>query len=226
MSVGLAAQAPGGPAPSSILERELERHRPELAGYCSRILGSSFEAEDAVQDTLVRAWRGLDRLQRRATMRAWLYTIATNVCRDMLKARPHEHRIEAAIEKPGPAWDDPAEVAASREAVRLAFAAALRHLTARQRAALLLCEVLRWPASEVAALLGTSVASVTSALQRARATLAAREVRASSPVTSLHAGDRELLTQLVEAFERDDVGRLATLVREDVTRTAARAWAA
>jgi RNA polymerase sigma-70 factor (ECF subfamily) len=151
-------------------------------------------------------------------LRAWLYRIATNVCRDMLKARPQTLRLEPAIDEPGPAEDDPAEVAAWREAVRLALAAALRYLTPRQRAALILCEVLRWQASEVADLLGTSVASVTSALQRARAAIAARDVGAGEPAPPLDADDRDLLARFVAAFERDDVDGVAALVPEDVAR--------
>ncbi len=194
----------------------LEQHRSELTGYCRRMLGSSFDAEDAVQDTLVRAWRGLDRLERRATLRAWLYRIATNVCRDMLRARPEAHAVGPALDAPAPAADDPAEVAAWRDAVRLALAAAILHLSPRQRAALILCEVLRWRASEAADLLGTSVASVTSALQRARATIAARDVRAADLDAPLDPGDRELLSRYAEAFERDDMDELAALVHEDV----------
>jgi RNA polymerase sigma-70 factor (ECF subfamily) len=212
--------------------RELERHRLELTRYCRRMLGSAFEAEDAVQDTLVRAWRGFDRLERRATLRSWLYRIATNVCLDMLNARARRARpmdLGTALspegptggELPPPSWieplsarlvaegDDPAEAAAARETVRLAFVAALRHLSPRQRAALILCEVLRWKASEAAELLEASVASVTSALQRARATLARKDVSAADAATSLDASDRELLARYVDAFERDDVEGLA-----------------
>src|SRR5262245_12250212 len=183
------------------------------------MLGSSVDAEDAVQDTLVRAWRGFDRLERRATLRSWLYSIATNVCRDMLRARPRVPHAEM-IDGPAPPEDDPAEVAALREAVVLAFATALRHLTPRQRAALILCEVLRWQASEAAALLGTTVASVTSALQRARAPIAARDVRSADPAPPLRPRDRRLLTGYAEAFERDDMARLAALLRADVALSA------
>jgi RNA polymerase sigma-70 factor (ECF subfamily) len=196
--------------------RVLEQHRSELTGYCRRMLGSSFDAEDAVQDTLVRAWRGLDRLERRAVLRAWLYRIATNVCRDMLRARPDAHPVGPALDAPAPEADDPAEVAAWRDAVRLALAAAILHLSPRQRAALILCEVLRWRASEAADLLGTSVASVTSALQRARATIAARDIRPADLHAPLDPGDRELLSRYAEAFRRDDMDELAALVHEDV----------
>ncbi len=202
------------------LERDLEQHRSELTRYCRRMLGSPVDAEDAVQDTLVRAWRGLDRLERRAALRGWLYRIATNVCRDMLNARPREQGSAEVIDELGAAEDDPAEVAAWRDDVRLAVAAALRHLTPRQRAALILCEVLRWRASEVANFLGTSVASVTSALQRARATIAARDVRAAAPGPPLDAGHRDLLVRYVAAFARDDVDGLAALIHEDVAQSA------
>jgi RNA polymerase sigma-70 factor, ECF subfamily len=212
--------------------QELERHRPELTRYCRRMLGSAFEAEDAVQDTMVRAWRGFDRLERRATLRSWLYRIATNVCLDMLNARARRARpidlgpassldgvdgddlsasswIDPLSARLVAAGGDPAEAVAGRETVRLAFVAALRHLSPRQRAALILCEVLRWKASEVAELLEASVASVTSALQRARATLARKDVGAGDAATSLDASDRELLARYVDAFERDDVEELA-----------------
>jgi RNA polymerase sigma-70 factor, ECF subfamily len=215
VSTRLAAAPLRGAVPRSTVERLLEQHRSELIAHCRRLLGSSVDAEDAVQDTLVRAWRGFDRLERRATMRAWLYSIATNVCRDMIKARLQSQRVEV-IEEAAPADEDPAEVAALRETIVHAFAAALRHLTPRQRAALILCEVLRWRASEVAALLGTTDASVTSALQRARGTIAARDVRIAGDDPPLDRADRRLLSRYTEAFERDDVDRLVSLIREDV----------
>src|SRR4051794_33190869 len=179
------------------VERELEQHRQELTAYCYRMLGSAFEAEDAVQETLIRAWRGFDRFEGRAAVRSWLYRIATNVCLDMLsgrerRARPMDFGAEGTPELASlgaplaeTTWispipdsrvlsdsSDPAELAASRETLRLAFVAALQPLPARQRAVLILREVLRWKASEVAELLDPSVQSVNSALQRARATLA------------------------------------------------------
>src|SRR5882724_10064402 len=177
------------------LEGRLEEHRSELTGYCYRMLGSPFEAEDAVQETLIRAWRAYDRFEGRAALRSWLYRIATNVCFDMLngrerRARPMDLGPEVApVDEnlhtlPETTWiqpapdglvapeGDPADVAVARETIRLAFVAVLQHLPPRQRAALILCEVLRWQAAEAADLLGTSVAAVNSALQRARATLA------------------------------------------------------
>src|SRR5437868_12651907 len=179
---------------------DLEHYRRELTGYCYRMLGSAFEADDAVQDTMVRAWKALDTFEGRSAVRSWLYRIATNVCLDLLRGRQRRAR---AMDIGGPytadsfkgdtlpeqAWmtpipdakvlpedRDPAEVAAERETIRLAFVAALHHLPARQRAVLILREVLRWRATEVAELLDTSVASVNSALQRARATLAERDL--------------------------------------------------
>src|SRR6058998_2207173 len=190
---------------------DLEQHRRELTAYCYRMLGSPFEAEDAVQDTLLRAWRSLDRFEGRSALRSWLYRIATNVCLDMLngkerRARPMDlgparEPVEANLHTlPEVTWiepvpdglvlsddGDPAEVAQSRETLRLAFVAALQHLPPRQRAVLILCEVLRWKASEVAELLETSVASVNSALQRARATLEASEVSVSDASVAVDA---------------------------------------
>jgi RNA polymerase sigma-70 factor (ECF subfamily) len=224
------------------LGRRLEHYRVELTGYCYRMLGSAFEAEDAVQETLVRAWRGFDRFEGRAALRSWLYRIATNVCLDMLKGRERRARPmdlgparapdaanlntlpEATWIQPTPDGlvvpdGDPAEVAEARETIRLAFVAALQHLPPRQRAVLILCEVLRWQATEVAELLETSVASVNSALQRARATLAAGNVRAADPAPPLDAADRALLARYVEAFERYDMDALTSLLHEDATQS-------
>jgi len=220
---------------------DLERHRRELTAYCYRMLGSPFEAEDAVQDTLLRAWRALDRFEGRSSLRSWLYRIATNICLDMLdgnkrRARPMD--LGPARPPDGPlgeilpevTWiepipdgrvlpdEDPASVAESHETIRLAFVAALQHLPARQRAVLILCEVLHWRAAEVAELLDTSVAAVNSALQRARATLDTADVAdAGHGVLSEH--DRELLARYVDAFQRYDMDALTALIREDATQS-------
>jgi RNA polymerase sigma-70 factor (ECF subfamily) len=217
---------------------DLEQYRSQLTAYCYRMLGSPFDAQDAVQEALVRAWRNLDRFEGRAALRSWLYRIATNVCLDMLKASDRRARPmdlgpsrepvaenlntlpEATWIEPVPdamvsADGDPAEVAQSRETVRLAFIAALQHLPARQRAVLILCEVLRWQASEVAELLETSVASVNSALQRARATLASADLDASAAPAEPEAADRELLDRYVKAFEDYDIDALTALIHED-----------
>ncbi len=225
------------------LERRLEQHRRELTAYCYRMLGSAFDAEDAVQETMVRAWRSFDRFEGRAALRSWLYRIATNVCLDMLNGRERRARPmdlgparepeaanlntlpEVAWIEPMPdrravsADGDPAEVAVARETIRLAFVAALQHLPPRQRAVLILCEVLRWKASEVAELLETSVASVNSALQRARATLEARNVSAADTPPSVDEADADLLARYVEAFERYDMEALTSLIHEDATQS-------
>jgi RNA polymerase sigma-70 factor (ECF subfamily) len=230
------------PPGSGELDRRLEQHRVELTAYCYRMLGSAFEAEDAVQETLVRAWRSFDRFEGRAALRSWLYRIATNVCLDMLKGRqrrarpmdlgPAREPVESNLNTlPEVTWiqpvpdalvapeDDPAEVAVARETIRLAFVAALQHLPPRQRAVLILCEVLRWQATEVAELLDTTVASVNSALQRARATLAEGNVSATDPSPPLDESDRALLDRYVEAFERYDIEALTSLIREDATQS-------
>jgi RNA polymerase sigma-70 factor (ECF subfamily) len=225
------------------LDLELERHRLELTGYCYRMLGSAFEAEDAVQETFLRAWRSFDRFEGRAALRSWLYRIATNVCLTLLDGRRRRARpmdlgpsspAESALgaERPEATWigpvpdgrvlpedGDPAELAVSRETISLAFVAALQHLPPRQRAVLILREVLGWKASEVADLLGTTVASVNSALERARSTLAASNISASDPVRPLDDGQRVLLARYVEAFERYDIESLVSLLHEDATQT-------
>jgi RNA polymerase sigma-70 factor (ECF subfamily) len=221
---------------------QLEQHRRELTGYCYRMLGSPFEAEDAVQDTLVRAWRSYDRFEGRSALRSWLYRIATNVCLDMIAGRerrarpmdlgPAREPVVASLNAlPEVTWiepvpdglvvpdGDPAEVTAARETVRLAFVAALQHLPPRQRAALILCEVLRWKASEAAELLETSVASVNSALQRARATLEASDLTATTTSPSVERADAELLARYVDAFERYDLDALTSLIHEDATQS-------
>ncbi len=221
------------------VERQLEVHRRELTGYCYRMLGAGSEAEDAVQETLVRAWKASDRFEGRSSVRSWLYRIATNVCLDMLRtpqrrARPMDlggpvtADSPLAATLPEHAWvqpmaddrilpleGDPADLATARESVRLAFLAALQHLPPRQRAVLILREVLRWQATEVAELLDTTVASVNSALQRARATLSTLDTGASQslPVTD---DQRAMLDRYVDAFERYDITSLVSLLRDDV----------
>ncbi|MGH9213689.1 MAG: sigma-70 family RNA polymerase sigma factor [Acidimicrobiales bacterium] len=226
------------------LERQLEQHRPELTGYCYRMLGSAFEADDAVQETMVRAWRSLDRFEGRASLRTWLYRIATNVCFDMLNGRqrrarpmdlgPAQPANAPLVALPEATWiepmpdsrvvagggdQDPAERAVAHESVRLAFVAALAQLPPRQRAVLILREVLRWKADEVAQLLDTSVASVNSALQRARATLAAgdsgRDSATDAIAESMDDEHQQLLARYVDAFERFDVDSLVSLLHED-----------
>jgi RNA polymerase sigma-70 factor, ECF subfamily len=232
-----------GPSPTAeATTRELEQYRVELTGYCYRMLGSSFDAEDAVQETFVRAWRGLDRFEGRAALRSWLYRIATNVCIDLLNSRkrralpmdlgPAQEPVESNLHMlPAAEWiqpvpdslvvpdGDPADVAVARETIRLALVAALQHLPPRQRAVLILCEVLRWQASEVAELLDTSVASVNSALQRARATLAAGDVSLSTTPAEPDEADRELLARYVQAFEQYDMDALTSLIQEDASQS-------
>ena len=211
------------------LEEGFQEHRRELLAHCYRMLASPFEAEDAVQETFIRAWRGWDGFEGRAALRSWLYRIATNVCLDMLNGRerrarpmdlgpsrePVESNLSTLAEitwvEPIP---DPAEEAVQKETVRLAFVAALQRLPPRQRAVLILCEVLRWKASEVAELLETSVASVNSALQRARATLDELDDE-----RDLDEPDRELLSRYVQAFEDYDIDALTSLIHEDATQS-------
>jgi RNA polymerase sigma-70 factor, ECF subfamily len=224
------------------LETRLEGHRSELIAHCYRMLGSPFEAEDAVQDTFIRAWKSYDRFEGRASLRSWLYRIATNVCLDMLSGRERRAMpmdmgpaVAPVIENlnvlPETTWiqpipdglvvgdGDPADVAVARETIKLAFVSALQQLPPRQRAVLILCEVLRWKASEVAELLDTSVASVNSALQRARATLEAGDVRTAGTETTLSDDDKALLTRYVDAFEQYDIEALTALITEDATQS-------
>jgi RNA polymerase sigma-70 factor (ECF subfamily) len=224
------------------VDSRLEAYRVELTAYCYRMLGSAFEAEDAVQDTMLRAWRSLDRFDGRAALRSWLYRIATNVCLDMLEGRKRRARPMdlgpagepdvANLRTPAEAtWiepipdnrvvpdGDPADVTVARETVRLAFVAALQHLPPKQRAVLILCEVLRWRAAEVAELLDTTVAAVNSALQRARATLEASKVTAATTAPSVDEADAELLARYVDAFERYDMQALTQLIHEDATQS-------
>lgn len=232
----------GSPLAVTPVFGELEQHRRELTAYCYRMLGSPFEAEDAVQETLLRAWRALDRFEGRAAVRSWLYRIATNVCLDMLDGRQRRARpmdlgparapvVENLDALPEVTWlepvpdglltveGDPAQVAVARETIRLAFVAALQHLPPRQRAVLILCEVLGWKAAEAAELLETSVASVNSALQRARATLEARSPSPVAPAGPLDEQGSELLARYVEAFEAYDMEALTALIHEDATQS-------
>jgi len=221
---------------------DLEVYRRELTGYCYRMLGSGSEAEDAVQETMLRAWRAADRFEGRSTVRSWLYRIATNVCTDMgrspqRRARPMDlgparspDPVHLTDVLPDGRWitpvadsavidvdGDPADVAAQRDTIRLAFVSALQLLPAKQRAALVLCDVLRWPVSDVAELLDTTAASVNSALQRARATLATAPSVGSTTVLS--DAQQRLLARYVEAFERYDMDALAALLHDDVVQT-------
>lgn len=203
------------------VQNALENHRAELLRYCQRMLGSAFDAEDAVQETLLRAWRSLDRFECRSSLRSWLYRIATNVCLDVYRgpvrrAVPVDPLTASTLSTDG----DPAELTVSRDTVRLAFIAALGHLAHRQRAVLILRDVLRWPASDVAALLGVSVAATNSMLQRARRKMDAVEITVDD-VARLDDGHRDLLARYVDAFERADVDRLIALLHHDATRHSA-----
>ena len=221
------------------LEGELKAHRRELTGFCYRMLGSGAEAEDAVQETFVRAWKAIDRFEGRSSVRSWLYRIASNVCIDMHRAPQRRARRWTSARRPRwpprcsprrprrtfvqPIADervidldgDPADVAAARESIRLAFVAALQHLPARQRAVLILCEVLRWQATEVAELLDTSVASVNSALAAGPGHARRRSSPTSSTPRSTPSTKRSS-QRYVAAFERYDMTALAALLRDDV----------
>lgn len=228
---------------TSELDVTLEKHRVELTGYCYRMLGSAFEAEDAVQDTMVRAWRSFEKFEGRSSLRSWLYRIATNVCLDMLnagnrRARPMDLTAAAPLAqaaltpRPDNVWlepmpdsrmlpsvSDPAEAAVAKESVRLAFVAALQQLPPKQRAVLILREVLAWKASEAAELLDTSVASVNSALQRARATLAEGPGDDTATSDPLDEEQQKLLERYVAAFEGYDMAALTALLHEDAIMT-------
>jgi len=216
---------------------QLETHRPALTGHCYRMLGSAFDAEDAVQETMVRAWQNIARFEGRSSLRTWLYRIATNVCLDALsertrRARPMEERPVGAVDeeletRPRTHWlepipdavaipsdADPFEQMAMRQSIRLAFVAALQHLPPRQRAALVLSEVLGWSAAEIAECLETSVPAVNSALQRARATIETRDMNAGDVLSDEQS---LLLERYVDAFHRYDVDGLVALLREDAT---------
>jgi RNA polymerase sigma-70 factor, ECF subfamily len=221
------------------IEQELETYRKALTGYCYRMIGSGAEAEDAVQETMVRAWKSADKLQDRAALKAWLFRIANNVCLDMLgsaqrRATPMDMGPSSDADAPlgamvaDSAWvrpiadakvleptADPAELAAEKETLRLAFVAALQHLPAKQRAVLILREVLRWQASEVAELLDTSVAGVNSALQRARATIEELHLDQSGVADVDEAEQKALLAKYVKAFEAYDMAALTALLKDD-----------
>jgi RNA polymerase sigma-70 factor, ECF subfamily len=235
---GTTAERVGEP-----VEFQLERHRGELTAYCYRMLGSTFEADDAVQETFFRAWRSFDSFEGRAALRTWLYQIATNVCLDALngrerRARPIDLGPAGTAESPlgrrlpeatwlepipdshvMPTDADPAATAEMRESIRLAFMAALQHLAPKQRAVLILRDVLQWKASEVAELLGTTAAGVNSALQRARSTLANGEVDSAGPHEQLDEREEQLLALYVDAFERYDIDALTSLLHRDATWT-------
>ena len=221
------------------LERRLEEHRTELTAYCYRMLGSPFEAEDAVQDTLLRAWKSYGSFEGRSQLKSWLYRIATNVCLDLLNGRNRRARpmdlgpsgtadpVNLGQPLPEETWvepvpdgrilperGDPAQIAELKESVRLAFVAALQLLPPKQRAVLIMREVLRWKADEVALLLETSVQSVNSALQRARATIEKRSDVDASP-EPMDDESAALLNRYVEAFESYDMDRLTALLRDD-----------
>jgi RNA polymerase sigma-70 factor (ECF subfamily) len=229
-------------AATEVSPENLEQYRRELTGYCYRMLGSGFEAEDAVQETMLRAWRAAEGFEGRSSVRSWLYRIATNICLDMLRGRqrralpidlgPASPPVEALLGAPHPddIWitpisdatvlpehGDPAEIAVARDTIRLAFVTALQHLPARQRATLILCEVLKMPAAEAAATLGTSVAAVNSALQRARATLAA--LPEEQRPAAVDEDQSELLAKYVDAFQKYDMERLVTLLHDDALMT-------
>src|SRR5437763_12168524 len=234
---GMPVRSGGVAVSHRLAPEDLEPYRRELTGYCYRMLGSGFEAEDAVQEAMLRAWRHADSFEGRSSVRSWLYRIATNVCIDLQRsvqrrARPLEMGpaspplaanlgaplAESVFVTPmpdaaiAPQHQDPAEVAEYRESVRLAFVAALPHLPARQRAALILCDVLRWPVAEAAELLDTTVAAVNSALQRARATLSS----VPDAPAKLDEQTTALLERYVDAFQRYDMDRLVKLLHEDV----------
>jgi len=224
------------------LQGQLEQYRRELAGYCYRMLGSTFETDDAVQETMVRAWRALGKFHGRSSLRTWLYRIATNVCLDLLNGRnrralpmdlgPASPPVAASLGQPRseavwiqpvlnssvlPANGDPADVAVDRDSIRLAFIAALQHLPPRQRAVLILREVLRWSAIEVAQLLDTTVASVNSALQRARATISAVQPDTEDRFEPMDEAQRDLLARYVQAFTAYDIESLVALLQEEAT---------
>ena len=220
------------------MEAQLTAMRGELVGFAYRMLGAPSEAEDAAQETLLRAWKHAgDYDPGRASLRTWVYRIATNVCLDMLRTAQRRARSidfastaspggDLGVPLPESTWvlpildrtlGDPAEVAVRRETIRLAFVAALQHLPPRQRAVLILRDVLCWPADEVATLLETTVGSVTSALQRARASLRKTDLSPPSPLSDT--AKLALVERYADAFHRDDVAALVALLQEDVVNS-------
>ncbi|SCK56678.1 sigma-70 family RNA polymerase sigma factor [Streptomyces sp. WMMB 322] len=241
-TLGDSVTAPSADVPLSrddLLDRA-QPYRRELLAHCYRMMGSVHDAEDLVQDTYLRAWRAADRFEGRSSLRTWLYRIATNACLTAIESRgrrpmpsgigaPSDDPERPVVEAPEVPWlepvpdamfrgeqpSDPAAVVVSRSSMRLALVAALQHLPPRQRAVLLLREVLKWRAAEVAELLGTSTASVNSALQRARAQLqqaALTEDELSEPTDP---SQRELLDRYAKAFENSDVTAIVQLFKED-----------
>ena len=220
--------------------RRTERYRPELLAHCYRMLGSQLDAEDAVQETFMRAWRSFDSFEARSSERTWLYRIATNTCLTVLQH--HSRRVlpsglGAPADDPSvppnsadpsvpwlqpiadglvfPDTNDPATIVVTRDNIRLALIASLQYLPARQRAVLILREVLAWPAAEVAELLGMSVVAVKSALQRARARLAEVAPSAENVAGLTEPEHRALLDKYIAAFENADAAGLERLLRED-----------
>ncbi|MFD3507264.1 sigma-70 family RNA polymerase sigma factor [Nocardia sp. NPDC058666] len=231
-----ATTATTGPDPAVLAE--FETHRRELCAYAYRMLGSSFEAEDAVQETFTRAWRSYDSFEGRASLRSWLYKIATNICLDMLdrpqsRARPMDlngpGRPDSPLPMPQPdyVWiepipnalafgADPADHASTKDTLRLAFVAACQHLPATQRAILIMREVLRFSAGETAEALMMSPASVNSALQRARATMSKVQPTVADSFDETDPDQVKLVDDFVKAFEAYDMDALTTLLKADV----------
>jgi RNA polymerase sigma-70 factor, ECF subfamily len=234
-----ASPAPDNTAPDQAeFARLTDPFRPELLAHCYRMLGSVHDAEDQVQETLLRAWRSFGQFEGRASLRTWLYRIATNTCLRAIETR-RRRPLPSGLGQPGgnpagpmPAarpevpWlepfpdallpADPASIAASRASIRLAFIAALQYLPARQRAVLILRDVLGWRASEVAELLGTTATATNSALQRARAQLEQAAPREDELREPADPGDLALLNRYATAFENADIATLTGLLRDDV----------
>ena len=227
-------------AHDATVAEELDRHRPGLNAHCYRMLGSAFDAEDALQETFIRAWRGFDRFEGRSQLRSWLYRIATNVCLDLLDGRsrralpmslvpPSSGDSDLGAPLTESAWvspipdhrviapdADPAGFVAGRDSIRLAFIAALQHLQPRPRAVLLLRDVLGWHADEVADALDTTATAVHSMLRRARRTMAERDAeRDDRP--ALGESEWSLVARYVDAFQRYDIDALVALLRDDAT---------